>query len=203
MVERLFAPGEVIVRREVLDGREWLVYPVRVVAHDAGELAVYAAQGTPLTFGQGEFSLGPHPWQAIGGTWQSEGVLQVLRPGDGYSVWRRSEGGEFAGWYVNFQRPMRCWDGGFDTLDQELDLLVPPAPAVPAYRWKDEDEFEHRLATGGFAPGEAEAVRADAAEVAVLVEKGECWWERWREWRAPEGWTVPASVPLTDSVRIA
>ncbi|MFJ2116250.1 hypothetical protein ACIOEX_30925, partial [Streptomyces sp. NPDC087850] len=61
MAEHRFTPGDVIVRREMLDEREWMVYPVRVVAHDDTALAVYAAQGTPLTFGTGEFARGPHP----------------------------------------------------------------------------------------------------------------------------------------------
>ncbi|MFM9608175.1 DUF402 domain-containing protein [Streptomyces niveiscabiei] len=192
MVNTFFAPGRTIVRREMLDGRAWLVYPVRVVAHDADGLAVFTAQGTPLTFGQGEFSLGPHPWRDIGDTWLSPGVLQLVRPGDGYSVWSRPTGG----WYVNFQRPMRLTADGFDTLDQELDLLIPPTPGTPPYTWKDEDEFAHRAATGGFAPGEAESVRATADRVAALVESGDCWWDKWRDWRAPEHWTAPDRVPL-------
>jgi len=195
MANTFFAPGQVIVRREILDGREWLVYPVRVVAHDADGLAVFTAQGTPLTFGRGDFTLGLHPWLVLGDTWLSEGVLQLVRPGDGYSVWSRPTGG----WYVNFQRPMRLTPHGFDTLDQELDLLIPPAPQDPPYTWKDEDEFTHRAATGGFAPGEAEAVRTAADAVAALVESGDRWWDKWTGWRAPEHWTVPARVPLTPS----
>ncbi|MFJ2439467.1 DUF402 domain-containing protein [Streptomyces sp. NPDC087658] len=135
----------------------------------------------------------------IGSTWQSEGVLQLQRPGEGYAVWSRLRDGRFGGWYVNFQRPMRCTERGFDTLDQELDLLIPDADGSPEapYRWKDEDEFEHRVSTGGFAPGEAESVRAAVAQVAGLVERGEGWWDAWRDWRAPHDWAVPPRVPLS------
>jgi hypothetical protein len=134
MVARRFSANEVIVRREILDGGEWLVYPVRVVEDTVDLLAVYLAQGTPLTFGDGEFRWGPHPWTAFEPFWQSEGVLQLQRPGDGYAVWARRSGGEFTDWYVNFQEPMRRTDRGLDTLDQELDLLL-PADGSPYRSW--------------------------------------------------------------------
>ncbi|MEU4213138.1 hypothetical protein AB0F13_24635 [Streptomyces sp. NPDC026206] len=81
-----FLPGQIIVRRELLDDKPWLTYPVRVVEDSADLLALYMAQGTPMTFGPGPFSWGPHPWQAIADTWQSPGVLQLQRPGDLYAV---------------------------------------------------------------------------------------------------------------------
>jgi hypothetical protein len=197
MVARRFSANEVIVRREILDGGEWLVYPVRVVEDTVDLLAVYLAQGTPLTFGDGEFRWGPHPWTAFEPFWQSEGVLQLQRPGDGYAVWARRSGGEFTDWYVNFQEPMRRTDRGLDTLDQELDLLL-PADGSP-YRWKDEDHFEERRRSGGFTEEEAAAVRSAAASVVDLVDRGAGWWEPWRDWRAPEGWAVPDAVPLSDA----
>ncbi|MFF8943564.1 hypothetical protein ACF1A5_15115 [Streptomyces sp. NPDC014864] len=117
-----FTPGQVIARREMLDGREWLLYPVRVVADEGDLLAVYLAEGTPLTFGTGEFRWGPHPWSELDPFWQSDGVLQIQRSAAAYAVWPRWKGNTFDGWYVNFQQPMRRTEHGFDTLD-------PPRPA--------------------------------------------------------------------------
>jgi|tagenome__1003787_1003787.scaffolds.fasta_scaffold20812919_2 hypothetical protein len=196
MIERRFSPNDIIVRREILDGREWMVCPVRVVEDTEDLLAVYLAQSTPLTFGGGEFRWGPHPWTEFEPYWKSEGVLQLTRPGDGYSVWARYEGGEFTGWYVNFQEPMRRTERGFDTLDHELDLVL-PGDGSP-YRWKDEDHFEERRRCGGFTEEEASAVRSAAAAVVELVERGTGWWEAWRGWRAPREWEVPETVPLSD-----
>ncbi|MEV5237909.1 DUF402 domain-containing protein [Streptomyces cinnamoneus] len=190
-----FPVGEMIVRREILDGREWVSYPVQVVADDGHTLAVYLAKGTPLTFGTGDFRWGPHPWSAFEHVWQSDGVLQLQRPGDGYAVWARWDGPRFAGWYVNFQEPMRRTPGGFDTLDQELDLWI-PGDGSP-YRWKDVDDFEERVRSGGFTAEEAASVRAAAAEVADLVARGAGWWEEWREWRAPVSWEIPSPVAPT------
>ncbi|KUL28992.1 DUF402 domain-containing protein [Streptomyces regalis] len=191
-----FRKGEVIVRREILSGREWLVYPVRVASDDERALAVYLAQGTPLTFGRGDFRWGLHPWIEFEHVWQSGGVLQLQRPGDGYSVWGRWEDGVLSEWYVNFQAPLVRTERGFDTLDHELDLII-PGDGSP-YRWKDVEHFEERVRTGGFDAEEADAVRVAAASVVDLVERGACWWEQWRNWRAPTDWDVPAPAPLED-----
>ncbi|MFJ8076283.1 DUF402 domain-containing protein [Streptomyces sp. NPDC096176] len=199
-MEPRFSTGQVIVRREVLDGREWLVHPLRVVFDDGCTLAAYLARGTPLTFGLGEFKWGLHPWIEFDHSWQSTGVLQLQRAQDGYAVWARWQGAELKDWYINFQRPMRRTERGFDTLDQELDLVIPADGS--GYAWKDVDHFEERVRAGGFEPGEAEAVRASAAEVVDLIERGDCWWEQWHDWQPPTDATVPGRVPLEDNVTL-
>ncbi|MCX5387204.1 DUF402 domain-containing protein [Streptomyces sp. NBC_00083] len=197
-MEPRFRSGDVIARREILDGREWMVYPLRVVADDGVLLAAYLATGTPITFGGGTFTWGPHPWVHFDHTWQSDGVLQLQRAGDGYSVWARFRGGDLQDWYVNFQEPLRRTADGFDTLDQELDLVI--AADGSSWTWKDVDHFEERVRAGGFGPGEAEAVRAAAAEVMERIENDGRWWEQWRDWRpAPGSFEVPGPVALTAS----
>jgi|UniRef100_A0AAU3HTV5 hypothetical protein len=111
----------VIVRREILDDREWIRCPVRVAADDGHTPAVHPAKNTPLTFGTHEFRRGPHPWGAFEHVRQSDGVLQLQAAREGHSARARWEGSRFQGWYVNFQEPMRRTSDGFDTLDQELD----------------------------------------------------------------------------------
>ncbi|KUJ69001.1 hypothetical protein ACZ90_14195 [Streptomyces albus subsp. albus] len=202
MTER-FLPGQVIVRRELLDDRPWLTYPVRVVEDRDDVLAVYMAQGTPMTFGTGDFTWGPHPWHAIADTWQSPGVLQLQRPQDTYAVWVFwSEDRSRHDWYVNFQQPFRRTTHGIDTLDLELDIWV-PGDGGP-YRWKDVEHFEERAAAGGFADGEAERVRAEAQALAARLDRGEAWWDAaWARWSPAESWGVPPAVSdaLARSVR--
>jgi hypothetical protein len=188
----LFAPGTTILRREVLDGRTWLSYPVRVVADRSDLLAVHLAHGTRLSFGEGDFTWGPHPWHDVADHWRSRSVLQLQRPGDAYAVWvfRDEATGEFSGWYINFQDPYRRTAAGFDTLDHELDLWV-PADGGP-YRWKDVDEFEQRARTGGFTPEQAAAVRAEGDRVAELLDRNTPWWDQeWAQWQPPAGWETP------------
>ncbi|MFE4053343.1 DUF402 domain-containing protein [Streptomyces sp. YIM B13518] len=187
-----FTPGQVIARREMLDGREWLLYPVRVVADEGDLLVVYLAEGTPLTFGTGDFRWGPHPWSEIDPFWQSDGVLQIQRSAAAYAVWPRWKGSAFEGWYVNFQHPMRRTAHGFDTLDLELDLWI-PGDGSP-YRWKDVAEFHELERSGGLSVSEAAQVRQAAAEVTDLLAQGTPWWEKWRDWRPPRDWTVPGPI---------
>ncbi|SDT80426.1 hypothetical protein SAMN05216371_6331 [Streptomyces sp. TLI_053] len=188
----LLTPGQVVLRREILDGRVWLSHPVRVVAHEPDLLAVYLAHDTRLSFGEGEFSWGPHGWSTVADRWRSPGVLQLQRPGEAYAVWafRDPETDELSGWYVNFQDPYRITDEGVDTLDHELDLWI-PADGGP-YRWKDVEAFEERARTGGFTPEQAAAVRAEAAALAARIDRGDTWWtERWTHWRPAAQWTAP------------
>lgn len=194
--ESYFTPGEIIVRREMLDGREWLVYPVRVVEDGPDLLAVHLAHGTPLTFGTGEFRWGVHPWAHLDPTWQSEGVLQLQRPGDGYAVWLFWKDGEFSGWYINFQEPLRRTAAGFDTLDHELDLWLPGDGG--AWRWKDVDSFAERERSGVLHSYEAVAVRTEAAKVAEMLTCGSEWWDKaWSRWSPPVDWTVPEPIALS------
>ncbi|MFB7671850.1 DUF402 domain-containing protein [Kitasatospora purpeofusca] len=189
--ERL-TPGQVVLRREILDGRVWLSYPVRVVAHEPDLLAVYLAHDTRLSFGEGEFSWGPHGWSTVADRWRSPGVLQLQRPGEAHAIWafRDPETDGLSGWYVNFQDPYRITAEGVDTLDHELDLWI-PADGGP-YRWKDVEAFEERARTGGFTPEQAAAVRAEAAGLAARIDRGDTWWtERWTHWRPADNWTAP------------
>lgn len=189
-----FREGDFILRQEILDGREWIAYPVRVVADTADVLAVYLAQGTPLRFGDGAFRWGTHPWARLEPHWKSEGVLQVQRPGDAYAVWMFREQGRHSGCYVNFQAPFRRTRHGIATLDHELDLWIPADGG--AHRWKDAEEFAHMAASGLFTADEAAAVRAQAREVEALVTAGAPWWEPWTGWTAPARWSAPGPAVL-------
>ena len=193
-MQQSFSVGQIILRREILDGREWITYPVRVVVDTDEVLGVFLAHGTPMRFGTGPFRWGLHPWAATGRTWQSEGVLQVQRPGDAYAVWIFREQGRLTGCYINFQEAFRRGPAGIDTLDQELDIWI-PADGGP-FRWKDVEEFEQRARSGGFSVQEAEGVRAEARKVVGLIESGDPWWTEWTQWRAPEDWVAPDEALL-------
>ncbi|WDZ85835.1 NTP transferase domain-containing protein [Micromonospora cathayae] len=180
--------GEVIEHREVLDGRTWCAYPVRVIVDQPDLLAVHLAQGTRIRFGSGPFRWGPHPWQKLGDRWLSPDVVQLHRPGDHHAVWvlRDPTHGDFAGWYVNFQAPFLRTVTGFDTLDYILDLVVLPSGR---YQWKDQDNFATAVHRGDMTADEASAVRREADRIAAQLDGGEPWWHSsWARWRAPSTW---------------
>lgn len=173
-----FAAGSTIARREVLHGRPWLVVPMRVVADSADLLALHVAEGTPLEFPRHPF--GPHPWSHID-RWRDTDVLQLQRPGDGYSVWGLYRAGRRDGWYVNFQRPFVRRPSGVDTLDHGVDIVV---AADGTWSWKDRDDVAHQVATGRLTPAEASAVWREAARVATLLAAPPTtrWWTPWSTW---------------------
>ncbi|NUT98846.1 MAG: DUF402 domain-containing protein, partial [Saccharothrix sp.] len=66
-----FAPGDTVLRREVLHGKPWSVMPTRVVEDGPDLLAVFVVPGT--VFGYPGHHYG-HPWLAKGNThWRGHG----------------------------------------------------------------------------------------------------------------------------------
>lgn len=184
---RLFGQGEVIDRREVLDGAVWEVMPVRVVHDDGDVLAVYLAEGTPLIFPSHPR---PHPWSGRE-RWTSTSVLQLHRPGDAHSAWGFFRSGVFTGWYVNFQAPVRRWDSGFDTHDHGVDIWI-PAGGGP-WQWKDRDDVAQMVGEGRLTAAEADDVWAEADRVARALDRGERWWREWDDWIPDPAWSAPSA----------
>jgi Protein of unknown function (DUF402) len=199
MNERRWRPGDVVVRREVLnDGRVWCEIAVIVVCDEPDLLATYIADGSPLRFPPGDWPTptGLHPWH--GKThWKSPGVLTLQRPGDAYGVWVLWSDAPrtFAGWYVNFQEPFRRRQDGYDTQDLELDLWLPAGGGI---RLKDDDILEQRVSEGRFTPDQVVEVRAQASRVADEYEAGEHWWaDEWASWEPDPRWPRPQFEDLT------
>jgi hypothetical protein len=173
----VFEPGRVIERREVLHGLPWLVLPVQVVRDDGEELAVYVAEGTPFAFPDHPF--GRHPWSQRT-RWTDTSVLQVHRAGDAHAVWGMYEQGVFAGWYVNFQAPLRRWSAGFDTLDHGVDMWIPNGASE--WQWKDLEDVARLVQVGRITEDEARDVWSETERVAGSLRGGVRWWQHWDGW---------------------
>ena len=188
--------GEVILRREIVHGRPWLVVPVVVVQDDDDLLVTYIPEGAPFGFPSGEWPTndGRHPWHGRPG-WQGHGTLMLQRPGESHAVWHFWHGAErtFTGWYVNLQEPFRRTTIGYDTQDLELDILVAPNGS---WTFKDWDLVDQRVAEGRFSPSQAEAIRADGERIAADLTGGQFWWDRaWSAWEPDPTWPKP-SLPI-------
>ena len=161
----MWSPGEIVIRREVLnDGRAWLLVPVVVVDDQPDLLATYIAPATPFAFPDGDWPSpdGRHPWHGRQ-RWQGNGLLMLQRPGESYAIWLFWHGPqrEFRGWYVNLQEPFRRTVDGYDTQDLELDIWVPlDAP----WEWKDDALLDQRVREGRFtrSPGGGDPRRGAA-----------------------------------------
>jgi hypothetical protein len=181
-----WSPGEVVAWRQAWRGREYLSIPVRVVEDGGDVLAVYWAEGTRYVFGPHGWPFdNEHPWSQPG-TWRGHGVLALMKPGDGYSIWHFWKGEErrFAGWYVNMQEPFRRDGLSYLTQDQELDIWIEPDGTS---RWKDEQELEDWVPRGRFT-------REEVAEIRRVGEQLLADWPfptGWEDWRPDPSWPVP------------
>jgi hypothetical protein len=192
-----WAPGDVVVRREVWQGRPWLANTLYVVEDTDDLLVLYQPEGSPWGFGPGEdwpTVTGRHPYHGRTG-WVGEGTLGLHRPGDPYAVWVywRRPARDFWGWYVNIQTPVRRTAIGIDSLDLELDLLVSPSLEVTV---KDEDHVALSAALGRFTEEVAVRIHAVGAELRSMIEGGERWWDdRWAAWQPTPDLLQPAPLP--------
>jgi hypothetical protein len=186
MASDLWEPGEVVVWREAWRGRVYFGWPVRVVEDTPEQLAVYVAEGTKWALPPGTWPFDDeHPW-AGRSAWVGHGVLVRHCPGDAHAIWHfwRGDDRDFAGWYVNLQEPFRRDEGGFETQDQELDLVVRPDGS---WEWKDEDKMDDWVRRGRFTPEEVAEIRAEGER--VIAE-----WPfptGWEEWEPEPSWPVP------------
>jgi len=188
-----WSPGQVIVRREVLnDGRAWLEAAAIVVEDTPELLASYIPEGSPFRFPAGDWPTrnGLHPWHGKE-RWHGHGVLMLQRPGESYAIWVfwfRPER-EFRGWYVNLQEPFRRTELGYDTQDLELDIWV---PATGGWKLKDDDVLEGRIHEGRFTGEQVAATRAEAKRVTDELDAGRRWWsDEWIAWRPDPTWPTP------------
>ncbi len=186
-------PGDVVVRREVLnDGRCWAEIAVIVVEDTPELLATYIGSGAPLRFPAGDWPTpsGLHPWHGKE-RWHGHGTLTLQRPDDAYGVWVFWSGPkrEFWGWYVNLQDPFRRTATGYDTQDLELDIWL---PREGGWELKDDHVLEDRIREGRYTPEQVAATRAEASRIIEDVEAANRWWsDEWSKWEPDPAWPTP------------
>jgi len=186
----MWSSGDTALLRFVRYGRVRRATP-HVVVEDSGELvALYVPVGTlgkvAVWDGSPIRGQADREWALRDHVWDSYRVLRLLRWGDAHSLelfWKE-ETGDFAGWYVNLQEPLRRTPLGFDTDDLVLDIWVDPDGG---WQWKDEDELEEAVRLGRFTADQAAAIRAEGDRV---VEKRP-WPTGWEGWQPDPDWPTP------------
>jgi predicted RNA-binding protein associated with RNAse of E/G family len=204
-----FAPGRLILHRNVGPRPVGWVRPARVVSDDERGLLLWVAPGSPVvtvvaTDGRGMRAMPFAEWVTLESrpdfqNWNGPGLLKFHPPGEAHSVWWfRSPQGAFTGWYVNLEEPAIRWDdgdvAGIDVVDQDLDILVSPDRS---WSWKDEDEFTERL---GFPEHywvrDEAAVRAEGERVVKQIEAGQFPFDgTWTDFVPDPSWRVPSTLP--------
>jgi Protein of unknown function (DUF402) len=194
-VTLLFSWGEAVLYREMWQGAEMTVLPMRVVSDAPDRTVLYLAPETAFraarTPAGGKVS-DLADWIATDAVWTGGSLLRLLEPKAWHCVDVEFDAsGDFAGWYINFQEPLRRTPSGFDTADLVLDLVVAPDGA---WHLKDEDDFERAVSDGHLSRDIAARVRAEAGQMAERVDAGGSPFDerRWCTWRPPPDWIVPS-----------
>jgi hypothetical protein len=174
--------------------------PVTVVSDDAEGLVVWLSCGTPVlraarADGRGKrddsgtlFRTDLVQERATHGVYDQLRIAPTGRP---WSVWLLfAEGtGDFAGWYVNLERPHERDAHSVCTSDHVLDLVIAPDRTL---RRKDEDELALAVAQGVFTEAEAAAIEQDAAaEESIVAGWGPPFRDGWETFRPEPGWPTP------------
>ncbi len=194
-------PGEVVAVTARVAGKRWWAEPMMVV-HDSAVCSVlYIAPGATYLMPDrlAEFSRPERgrvswdvrasgEWNLVQQTWQTTHALTFLYPAKYYAIrifWTDTDWRHLC-WYVNFQRPYRRDQSGFETLDLALDLLVSPHD-VNSTRLKDEDEYLAGVGCGQITADDVSGIERDRAALADLAASGlDAFESKWVNWR-PQG----------------
>ncbi|MEV6970571.1 DUF402 domain-containing protein [Hamadaea sp. NPDC051192] len=210
----MFAPGQLLLHRGFVGERLVFLKLARVVQHDERGLLLWIAHGTPILISLSEAGEGIRDMPYAEWITRREELRQMVRYGpdmlmfippqtpgaaSAHSVWFFWDGRHnFGGWYGNLEEPSVLWsDGGLagvDTTDQDLDIWVWPDRT---WAWKDEDEFEERLAfPEHYWVPDPDAVRAEGVRLTKVIEAAEFPFDgTWTDYRPDPDWTWPLSVP--------
>jgi hypothetical protein len=197
--ETTFEPGEEMLVR-YLEGTTVLgAFPVRVIEDTGSRVVVWLAAGTPVRYwatvdgaDPRDVPLAERYRVAHGSTgrhWHGSGVLRAIPVDEAYQVvhfWGR--GGEFSGWYVNFESRKMCHGNRIDAVDWQLDLWI-DASGRPS--WKDEDEAEAAVDAGYLDPADLAVARTVGQDIIDHFDEWRAALGDWRDWRPPAAWAIP------------
>jgi hypothetical protein len=198
--EPAFGPGDEVLLRYLEDpGRVLGAFPVRVVEDTGERVVVWLAPGTTVRYwstldgGDPRLVALEDRYRAAHGSterhWFGSGVLRVIPVHQPYQVvhfWGR--GGEFSGWYVNFEQTKHPWGNRIDTIDWQLDLWF-GADRRPT--WKDEDEAAAAVDAGYLSPDDLALARRTGEGIIGHFDEWLADLGDWRDWRPPAEWTLP------------
>jgi Protein of unknown function (DUF402) len=197
------APGEQVLVQEIWRDEVWAARPMKVVHDQDDYVALWFPEATrwkapvPPPGRSWENSRGEWiatclergEWAFVDREWDVS-TLVLMRPGDWHALWCSWRDGQHLSWYVNLQEPFRRTNGGFETMDLALDVII-PADRGDWY-WKDEDELATFVERGVFDEELAVRLREEGLRVVGRAERSE--WpfaDGWPDWRSDPSWGRP------------
>ena len=199
MSGRRFEPGEQVVMRHVRGEWRWAA-PMHVVEDRGDFVALYLQPGSGyMTMGSADGTPSRdfvNERTPIRLTWRENHALHLIREGDEHATvlyWREGSW-EFRCWYINLQDPFVRYEGGFQSMDLTLDMLI--APDRRGWQWKDEDEFvEIGIAGGWYTDEQLAHLKEYGLRVVAEAEAGHgVFGEPWPDWRPDPSWG-PLELP--------
>ena len=204
-----------MVVTEIWRGRLWSAVPHRVVQSSKQQLITWVAAGTQGTYatsrgipGRENLSRAERKLAAL-----RTGVFRVVEVTAPLSTlhfytegaWASvnlgwNGGGQFLGWYVDFQVPPQTTPDGISTMDLVLDALVDPAGT-----WLDKDEadFEAAVADGLLSPNLPATLEGQRTALRGLCDSRRGpFAPKWLSWTPPTPWSPP-ELPATYAVEAA
>ena len=188
--------GDPALLRNVWRGKVMSALPTIVVEDSPERVVLYLQAGTPIQWIDGV----PMPvWVERGcGTiakeWDDTDRLFIWPRGRAHAVsfLREAATGNEICFYVDALEPWRETSLGWDTCDQELDVVT--WPDLSAWFWKDEAELAERVTLGLLSEEDARAARAELERVIADIEARRGVFaetEHWRAWKPDPSWPIP------------
>lgn len=167
-----FRAGDIAVLQYLWFERPFWAIPTQVVEDGVERSILWVPPGTRyrrpdrrLTMAE----IAANDWTPVEHPWTGNGALMLSRPHEPYSLWLFwNDAGEHESWYVNLELPWRRAEGGFDSRDHQLDIVV---GRDRSWQWKDEDELRDAVTAGLLTAAEADEIRADGERVVAQLDR--------------------------------
>ena len=191
--------GEIIVLREIWNGKIWTARPMIVVQDTPELLALHipprtkwkqcrSLEGKRVTAKERK----TNTWKLYDAMWDGlVGYLKLAIPGETYSVivfWDDTYE-RLRYWYINLENPVYRTAKGFEYMDQILDVIV--MPNLKDWHWKDEDELQEAMALGLISLEQSKALYVKGEQVRDLIMSGKSIFNKWEKWRPNPNWETP------------
>jgi predicted RNA-binding protein associated with RNAse of E/G family len=184
-----YSPGDVIVLREIWDGKIWTARPVILVQDDAELIALHIPEGTHWKHHQSRhgdritaLDRKNKQWVLRDFIWENRSsYIKLAIPGESYSVRLfRNPDYSLHCWYINLEdaeNPMHRTLIGFDCTDQILDVIT--EPNLKDWHWDDEDELREATEVGLISTEKARLLYSKGEKVRDLIMSGKSVFNGW------------------------
>jgi predicted RNA-binding protein associated with RNAse of E/G family len=198
MQKSRFSVGEIVVLREIWDGKIWAAHPCYVIQDTSELFVVYRPAGTisklHRSLSGGEVSgleRKNKEWVLDDACRDDIWILRMTIPGETYSViafWNTVDNG-FRCWYINLEDKARRNGFCIDYTDLLLDLIIDPN--LKDWYWDDTDELQEAIELGIISLEQSKSLYNKGQEIRDLIMSGKSIFNQWGKWCPNPNWKPP------------